>query len=289
MLVTHRSARRWSCIRIIAARPANWPAQKRWLFGFQRRRHGRSLSGRHRRWLRRKRGRLAITAAGVGIALEALAPAMAVAVKTFATAWRFTYECRWWTTIVAEIARLATAAICSSTVRPIPIRPVSVRTVSIRPVVVAIKPAMFAAILVALTVAPVIAIETITIVALIIVVRPVVTAIVVVTLRTIVIALRAVELPLLLRNAPALGLAIALSDLRLHVAALVITLVVEVLAVHRVLSIKGLSARQSTLILATLTHLLFAVGQNYAVVMLCVLQVTFRQHRITGRQRIASQ
>lgn len=209
---------------------------------------------------------------------------------------RLAFSKRRWPAVVAEIARFARRAVEV----PVWIAILVAVLVAVR-AVVAVETAMLATIIVA--VAAIIAIEPIAvaILARLIVVLPVIVA-VVVPLRTIVIALLRLELALrhsfaratLAAELPAtlatqLRLAIAFADLRLRAVAAILVLVVKLFTVMRILRIERLRARQTGLVFAALAHLLLAIGQNDAVVVLGVLQVIFSQHAVTGRQRIAGE
>ena len=160
--------------------------------------------------------------------------------------------------------------------------------------IIAIEVAAVAAIVLA-----VIAVKTIAIVAIVTlrnIVVAIVVSVVVVALRAIVEALLIIERPLrhpatlAATFTTALGLTFAVRDLRLNIAAEILGLVIaEVFTVHRVLGIERLRPRQGTLVFAALAHLLFAIGQDDAVVVLGMLQIAFREHGIAGRQCVACQ
>ena len=192
--------------------------------------------------------------------------------------------------IVPELTRLAIQRI--RTISAIEALGTCILTALAVTTVLAIEVAMLAAVL---------AISAIEAVAVAIMARLVVLArfaAVVVARRTVVIALRAIERPVLGLTTLAtttwalpatLRLTFTLAGMRLNVAAHLVAIVVtEFVAIHRILGVERLRARQMTLEFTALAHLLLAIGQDYAIVMLCMLQIILSQHPVPGRQCIAS-
>ena len=87
-----------------------------------------------------------------------------------------------------------------------------------------------------------------------------------------------------MRLTATLRLTFKLAGLRLSVATAIVGtfFIAEVVALHRVLRIERLCARQVPLEFAALAHLLFAIGQDNAIIMLGVLQIVLGENPVAG-------
>ena len=148
--------------------------------------------------------------------------------------------------------------------------------------VVAVEGTLVATILVAILPVTAIIAIAVTVVTLLIVLAMVAT--IIVTLIAVVGSWLAVKRALLrLRLAATLRLTFQ-AGLGLSVAAHIFAalFVAELFALHRVLSIKCLRTRQVTVEFTALAHLLFAIGQDDAVIMLGVLQIILCENAVAG-------
>lgn len=227
------------------------------------------------------------------VTLEAVAAALAVAIESvtvLAGCGYRTFACKSWRrpAIIAEVAWRATVTVWAVTIWAISVRSVAIRSIAIRtktigPVAVTVEVAVIAAIVIPVVAVKAIAVAILTrLVVVLAMLAAIVVSIIVVALRTIIVARRTVERTRLLHATLAAALATTLRlafalrhrglrNIRLNVAALIVALVLEVVALHRVVSIERLRPRQGTLIFAALAHLLFAIRQYDAVIMLGVL------------------